>query len=188
MNNNFCPNCGAQLTNRGTGTQNFCPACGTRMTTNYDNAPAETFTMKSAYKSMFKKYAKFNGRSRRSEYWYATLANSLIIFAMYLLIGIIAVANGDYMSDGAAIFLSLIALAVFGYSFAVMIPGLAMAVRRLHDTGRSGWFMLLSLIPYIGGIILFVFMVQDSQPGANQYGTNPKEGIVVSQVWSNNSL
>ena len=70
MNNNFCPNCGAQLVNRGTGTQNFCPSCGTRMTTNYDNAPAETFNMKSAYKSMFKKYAKFNGRSRRSEYWY----------------------------------------------------------------------------------------------------------------------
>lgn len=185
MNNNFCPNCGAQLTNRGTGTQNFCPSCGTRMTTNYDNAPAETFTMISAYKSMFKKYAKFTGRSRRSEYWYATLANSLIIFILYLLIGIVAAANADYMSDGAAVFLSLIALAVFGYSFAVLIPGLAMAVRRLHDTGKSGWFMLLSLIPYIGGIILFVFMVQDSQPGANQYGTNPKEGLVVSQVWSN---
>lgn len=188
MNSNFCPNCGAQLTNRGSGTQNFCPACGTRMAINYDSAPPETFNMKSAYKSMFKKYAKFNGRSRRSEYWYATLANSLIILAMVLLMVIIAATNESNMSDGAAVFLSIISLALFGYSFAVMIPGMAMGVRRLHDTGRSGWFMLLSLIPYIGGIILFIFMVQDSQPEANQYGTNPKEGMVVSQVWEEKSL
>ena len=65
-------------------------------------------------------------------------------------------------------------LLIFVYAVAVFVPSLAMSVRRLHDTGRSGWFLLLNLIPYIGGIIVFVFSVLDSQPGANQYGPNPK--------------
>ncbi len=184
MTNNFCPNCGAQMVNRGTGSQNFCPSCGARMANKYDAAPAETFNLITAYKSMFKKYAKFNGRSRRSEYWFATLANFLVIMIAYMLMipAIVESANTGYMSDGMAVFMALVALAIFGYSIAVMIPGLAMGVRRLHDVGKSGWFMLLGLIPYIGGIILFVFMVQDSQPGANQYGTNPKEGIIPSNI------
>ena len=182
MNNNYCPNCGAELTNRGTGTQNFCPICGTRMTTKYDSTPAENFTMMSAYKSMFKKYAKFNGRSRRSEYWYATLVNSLIGLLFFFVVVAIAVSTGDYVSDAVAIFVALLALAYCGYCFAIVIPSLAMCVRRLHDIGKSGWFVLLSLIPYVGALILFVFLVQDSQPGSNQYGTNPKENVVTSQV------
>lgn len=183
MNNNFCPNCGAQLTNRGTGSQNFCPGCGTRITANYENSPAQTFNMMSAYKSMFKKYSQFNGRSRRSEYWYATLLNSLICFAAWLIIVIASISNDGYISDGTGIFIGFVGI-IFGiYGIAVIIPGLAMAVRRLHDTGRSGWFMLIGLIPYIGAIILLIFMCQDSQPGANKYGTNPKEGIAVSKIW-----
>src|SRR4051794_8393565 len=64
------------------------------------------------------------------------------------------------------------------YSLAVLLPSIAVTVRRLHDTGRSGWWILISLIPIIGGIVLLVFMVLDSEPGVNQYGPNPKAVIV----------
>src|ERR687885_610071 len=60
------------------------------------------------------------------------------------------------------------------YSLAVLIPSIAVTVRRLHDTGRTGWWILIGLIPFIGGIILLIFMVLDSEPGTNQYGPNPK--------------
>jgi uncharacterized membrane protein YhaH (DUF805 family) len=60
------------------------------------------------------------------------------------------------------------------YSLAVLIPSIAVGVRRLHDTGRSGWWLLISLVPLIGIIVLIVFLATDSQPGANQYGPNPK--------------
>lgn len=184
MTNNFCPNCGAQMTNRGTGPHNFCPSCGARIANKFDAAPAEAFNLVTAYKSMFKKYAQFNGRSRRSEYWYATLANSLIsaIAYLFMLPAISEAANQGYVSDGKAILAGIAAIAVIGYAVAVIIPTLAMSVRRLHDVGKSGWFMLLAFIPYIGAIILFVFMVLDSQPGANQYGTNPKEEIPPSNT------
>ncbi|NLX26725.1 MAG: DUF805 domain-containing protein [Lentisphaerae bacterium] len=61
------------------------------------------------------------------------------------------------------------------YSLAVLIPGIAVSVRRLHDTGRSGWWLLISFIPLIGAIVLIVFMATDGAPGDNQYGTNPKQ-------------
>lgn len=61
------------------------------------------------------------------------------------------------------------------YSLAVLIPGIAVSVRRLHDTERSGWWLLITLVPIIGAIVLLVFMVQDSKPGQSQYGQNPKE-------------
>ncbi len=66
------------------------------------------------------------------------------------------------------------------YSLAVLLPGIAVAARRLHDTGRSGWLLLLALIPLIGAIILIVFYVQDSKPGPNKYGANPKEEPVMA--------
>jgi uncharacterized membrane protein YhaH (DUF805 family) len=61
------------------------------------------------------------------------------------------------------------------YSLAIILPGLAVAARRLHDTGRSAWWLLIGLVPLVGPIVLLVFFVQDSQPGSNQYGPNPKE-------------
>ena len=60
------------------------------------------------------------------------------------------------------------------YGLAVLIPGLAVAVRRLHDTGRSGWWLLIGLVPLIGAIVLIVFMATDGEPGDNAYGPNPK--------------
>jgi uncharacterized membrane protein YhaH (DUF805 family) len=82
------------------------------------------------------------------------------------------------LSDGiiqAYYWLGVVKAALSGiYSLAVLIPSLAVGVRRLHDTGKSGWWLLLALIPVVGVIVLLVFMCQDSNPGQNQYGPNPK--------------
>lgn len=112
------------------------------------------------YVQVFQKYADFNGRSRRSEFWYFTLINALVIVGIIL----IELIFGTYGLLGAL------------YAFGTIVPALAVTVRRLHDTGRSGWSILLCLIPVIGGIILLIFLLQDSQYGENQYGRWPKEG------------
>ena len=169
----FCPKCGSDV-----GQSKFCQECGSSIqapTTNYDNV--EKFTLFSAYKSMFKKYAKFSGRSRRSEYWLAGLTNFIIVIALYLIAFIpliISTANHGEPSDLSFAFIGLGGLLIFAYFIAVFVPSLALSVRRLHDTGKSGWFLLLNLIPYVGGLIIFIFNVLDSQPGENQYGPNPK--------------
>ena len=117
-----------------------------------------------AIQSVFSKYATFSGRARRSEYWYFVLFN-LIISAM-LSIGVNITANSSFnwVLQGASGLFSL----------AVLIPGLAVAWRRLHDIGKSGAWYLLNLIPLVGSIILLVWCCQDSQPGDNMYGPNPK--------------
>jgi uncharacterized membrane protein YhaH (DUF805 family) len=117
------------------------------------------------YIEVLKKYAVFSGRSRRKEYWFFVLFNILISIGLTVIDGMIGTANAE---TGAG-FLSGI------YSLAVLIPSLAVLVRRLHDTDRSGWWILIGLIPVIGWIVLLVFVVQDGQPGQNQYGANPKE-------------
>jgi len=117
------------------------------------------------YLGALKKYATFGGRSRRAEYWYFTLFNMI---AMLLLMAIDGMM-GSFSSKAGIGFLSTI------YSLAVIIPGIAVSIRRLHDTSRSGWWLLISFIPIIGGIVLLVFMVQDSKPGENEFGPNPKE-------------
>ena len=109
------------------------------------------------YTDVLKKYAVFSGRAGRQEYWMFFLYN--LIFAIV-----------------AFILDKTISIGYFGalYGFAVFIPSLAVSVRRLHDTGRSGWWLLIDFVPFVGGIILIVFLVLDSQPGDNQYGPNPK--------------
>jgi uncharacterized membrane protein YhaH (DUF805 family) len=113
-----------------------------------------------AIRSVLNQYAGFTGRARRSEYWYWTL--------FYIILSIIAsmldraVFNTTYGSWFSAI-----------VGLGLLIPSLAVAVRRLHDTSRSGWWILLGLIPVVGAIILIVFYVQDSH-GDNQYGPSPK--------------
>ena len=110
------------------------------------------------YLSVLKKYAVFSGRAQRAEYWYFVLFNMII----GIVLGII---GGGIDSSGI---LSRI------YPLAVLIPSIAVSVRRLHDTNHSGWWLLINLLPLIGTIILVVFLVRDSQPGQNQYGPNPK--------------
>lgn len=119
------------------------------------------------YLGVFKKYADFNGRARRKEYWMFTLFNFIVTV---ILLGIDSVILG---SESGAGFLSGI------YGLAVIVPSLAVLVRRLHDTGRSGWWVFINLIPFVGSIILLVFLVSDSAAGANEYGANPKENEIV---------
>lgn len=116
------------------------------------------------YLVVLKKYATFSGRAARSEYWYFTLFNALISIGLIILDRVI----GTYNAEAAMGTLSSL------YSLAVLIPSLAVSVRRLHDIGRSGWWFLLAFIPLIGALVLIYFMVQDSQAGNNQYGANPK--------------
>ena len=110
------------------------------------------------YGEVWKKYAVFKGRARRKEYWMFFLISSIIA----LVLGI-----GESEFDAPNYFSGF-------YTLAAAIPGTAVAVRRLHDTNRSGWWLLIGLIPLIGGIVLTIFWVQDSQSGENQYGPNPK--------------
>jgi len=116
------------------------------------------------YLEVLKKYAVFSGRARRKEYWYFTLVNFLISLALATMI----------YSDGIN-FHNLMYLVVDRiYFLAILIPSIAVTVRRLHDTGKSGWWILIGLVPIAGSIALLIFTVQDSQPGENQYGSNPK--------------
>jgi uncharacterized membrane protein YhaH (DUF805 family) len=117
------------------------------------------------YLNVLKKYAVFSGRARRKEYW--------MFFLFNLIIGIILLAI-DKMTGSINETTGMGILETI-YSLAVLIPAIAVAVRRLHDTDRSGWWLLIALIPLIGAIILLVFMVQDGKPGQNRYGPNPKE-------------
>lgn len=112
------------------------------------------------YLEVLKKYAVFNGRARRKEYWMFFLFNFIIGFVLGI------VGGGNLGSLGIILML---------FKLAVLIPSIAVSVRRLHDTERSGWWLLIGFVPIIGAIVLLVFMVQDSQSGQNQYGTNPKE-------------
>jgi len=116
------------------------------------------------YIEVLKKYAVFSGRARRKEYWYFALFN--LIFSLVL--GFIDGVIGTFSPETGLGLLGGI------YSLAILIPSLAVSVRRLHDTGRSGWWLLVALIPLIGVIVLLVFTVQDSHQGANEYGENPK--------------
>ncbi len=114
------------------------------------------------YIEVLKKYAVFDGRARRMEYWMFVLFNVIIS----IVLGVIDNVLGTVTEIGQGL-LGLV------YSLAVLLPGIAVTIRRLHDTGRSGWYILLGFIPCIGVIILLVFMVQDSDAGDNEYGPNP---------------
>ena len=117
------------------------------------------------YLHVLKNYATFSGRARRKEYWMFFLFNVLISLGL----GVLDVVAGTYSVEYETGFFSGL------YSLLVLIPGMAVGVRRLHDTNRSGWWILISLIPIIGVLVLFVFTCLDSQPGTNRFGVNPKE-------------
>lgn len=124
-------------------------------------------------------YATFSGRARRSEYWLFSLALyliSLLILVPAMLVAIAWIASsykGSSLEESIILFV-VIFLIVFVLLLATLIPSLAVGVRRLHDTNRSGWWFLLSLIP-LGGVVIYVFLMQDSDEGFNDYGADPKE-------------
>lgn len=120
------------------------------------------------YVKVLKQYADFSGRARRKEFWMFTLINTIIWAVPYTLAFTMLSNNPE--SAFATILFAIVGL----YGLGVFIPSLAVTVRRLHDTDRSGWWILIGLIPVIGFIVLLVFYVQNSQAGSNQYGENPK--------------
>ena len=121
------------------------------------------------YLEVLRKYAVFDGRARRKEYWMFSLISILISMALGFAAGFVGTAMG--LSSNMVTLLALV------YSVAVLVPSLAVWTRRMHDTGRSGWWFLLILVPLIGAIALLVFSLQDSEPGTNAYGKNPKTSM-----------
>lgn len=112
------------------------------------------------YLKVLKQYADFEGRARRKEYWMFVLINFLISTVLSIVDRMMGLTMGIGMV----------------YSLFVLIPGISVGVRRLHDIGKSGWWMLLLLIPILGWIWLIVLYATDSQPGDNDFGPNPKDG------------
>jgi uncharacterized membrane protein YhaH (DUF805 family) len=125
-----------------------------------------------AVRSVLTQYVGFSGRARRSEYWYFFLFNVLVSSAIRLVASLLN-----------APLLSLLGVLV---ALAFLLPGLAVSVRRLHDTGRSGWWLLIGLIPLAGAIVLLVFFCTDSEPGPNRFGPPVKDGVA-DHEWSGQS-
>lgn len=107
--------------------------------------------------SVVKQYVNFNGRARRQEYW--------MYYLFYMIFYVVLAVIDGVLGLG---FLAPL------FTLALLLPTISVAARRLHDTGRSGWWQLIALIPLIGLLVLIYFLVLDSTPGENQYGPNPK--------------
>jgi uncharacterized membrane protein YhaH (DUF805 family) len=111
------------------------------------------------YLSVLKNYAKFDGRARRREYWMFTLVNA----AVYVVLNILATQVSMYIGYLA-----------IAYMLGILVPSIAVAIRRMHDIGKSGWWVLIALVPLIGGIWFLVLTVTAGQSGSNAYGADPK--------------
>lgn len=111
-----------------------------------------------AYKKFLMNYANFSGRSSRADYWWVVLANILIGFIIGFICGLLQLDQSVSMCVSGV------------YSLAVLIPGIALVVRRLHDINKSGWYYFMGLIPLAGPIIVLVYMLTDSVNENNQYG------------------
>ena len=108
-----------------------------------------------AIQSVFGNYANFNGRARTSEYWWFGLSLDVLIFAF---------------AFAAVVFSEVLFVLIALFALAVFLPALAVTARRLHDTNRSGWWILINLIPYLGGLVLLVLCVFPGTSGTNRYG------------------
>jgi len=122
-----------------------------------------------AVRSVLTRYAVFSGRARRSEYWFFVLFNVLVS----IVAAVLDRAVGSDLGGGTGVVSLVVTLAL-------LVPGLAVSWRRLHDTGRSGAWFLIVLVPLVGPIVLLVFQCLDSQPGANRFGPSPKGEVYAS--------
>lgn len=120
------------------------------------------------YFDVLKKYAVFKGRARRKEYWFFALFGFIIAFGLGVVDGIFGVFD---FKTGLGLMTGL-------YYLAVLIPSIALSVRRLHDTNKSGWWMFIGLVPFVGFIGLLIFALQDGQVGVNRFGPDPKTAAV----------
>jgi uncharacterized membrane protein YhaH (DUF805 family) len=127
-----------------------------------------------AVATCFRKYATFQGRARRSEYWWFTLFNFIITFVLEIVSGMFTVSTpGQPPNTMGAVLLGVYFLATF-------LPGLAVMVRRLHDTDHSGWWYFIILVPLIGFILLLVWFCSKGTDGPNRYGQDPLGGGVAA--------
>ncbi|GAA2792948.1 DUF805 domain-containing protein [Kribbella solani] len=117
------------------------------------------------YIDVLKKYAVFTGRARRKEYWLFVLFSTIVSIILSTLDRILGL---DFSSSNSGGWLQTI------YSLAILLPGIGVAIRRMHDTGRSGWWVLINLIPCVGFIWFIVLAAQEGNAGDNQYGPDPK--------------
>lgn len=116
-----------------------------------------------------KRYAVFSGRSRRKEYWFFYLFNVLILFGIVIVEAALDLSDPEGFGPLSAI-----------YFLAMFIPGLAVTVRRLHDTNRSGWWFLISFVPLIGFFALLFFALSEGDSGTNAYGPDPKASAEIA--------
>jgi uncharacterized membrane protein YhaH (DUF805 family) len=114
------------------------------------------------YLAVLKKYTVFDGRASRTEFWMFALFNFIALIVISVL-GAILAGKGSVI--GSALMLL--------YALGTLLPNIGVAIRRLHDTGRSGWWILLAFVPFIGFVVLLVFYILESQPGDNEYGPSP---------------
>lgn len=144
-----------------------------------------------------RRYADFSGRSRRKEYWMFALLNFIIYAVLY---GIMISAMGPSVSEtmmqsnagmepgqpsaGMMVGVGIVGIILLIYSLAVFIPSLAVTVRRFHDQDKSGWFVLLAFIPFVGSIVLLVFMCLDGTRGDNRFGADPKAADHIGETFS----
>ena len=133
-----------------------------------------------AIRSVWSKYATFSGRAPRSEYWFFQLFVFLVIMALGLVAmatGALAGMNGTSTeaapTTAGGIVAMIVGLAMLVFILGLIVPSIALSVRRVHDTGASGWFVLLFIIPYVGGLIAIVWGCIPGTPGPNAYGPSP---------------
>lgn len=119
------------------------------------------------YLKVLKNYVGFGGRARRKEYWMFTLISLIVAVIAAVLDNVLGLAN-EQLHYGV----------IYGlYALAVFLPSLAVSIRRLHDTDRSGWWLLIGFVPFIGAVVLLVFMVLEGNRGDNRFGPDPKAGV-----------
>ncbi|SET23363.1 DUF805 domain-containing protein [Thorsellia anophelis] len=120
------------------------------------------------FKMCLSKYATFQGRARRSEFWFFQLFYMIFSIGLQVIASILAVVSG---SEGVAAFFGILLIAFY---LALFLPSLSVLVRRLHDTDRSGWFVFISFIPLVGTIILLIWLCSEGTQGDNRFGSDPK--------------
>lgn len=132
------------------------------------------------YLKVLKEYAKFTGRARRKEFWMFTLFHSIFIILLAILLSFTSANTNSYdyetdsysTGDNTSFYITAGLLVV--YILATFLPTVALTVRRLHDTGKSGWWYFISFIPYIGSFILLIMVCMEGEAKTNNWGHNPK--------------
>ena len=123
----------------------------------------------------FRRYAEFSGRSRRMEYWMFRLFEFVAFIILMFFTGLVSAATGSAAGENAGSVVGGIgALVLILFLLGSIVPGVAVTVRRLHDTNRSGWMLLIGIIPLIGPIMLLIFLFSEGTRGPNDYGNDPK--------------